>query len=88
MLEAVADRFSTSPRSPVLHSPAEHGLVFEDVTFPSKDGTPLEGWFVPAPGSDRIVIVNHPRFFSRSDLPRQIRVARRHRIPALCAVAP
>ncbi|WP_368396494.1 hypothetical protein [Streptomyces sclerotialus] len=49
MLEAIADRFSTSPRSPVLHYPAEHGLDFEDVTFPSEDGIPLEGWFVPPP---------------------------------------
>ncbi|MFD7918707.1 alpha/beta hydrolase family protein [Streptomyces sp. NPDC059740] len=72
MLEAIADRFSTSPRSPVLHSPAEHGLDFEEVTFPSEDGIPLEGWFVPAPGSDRVVIVNHPRFFSRSGLPSHL----------------
>ncbi|MFC7987334.1 hypothetical protein [Streptomyces sp. NPDC057336] len=72
MLEAIADRFSTSPRSPVLHSPAEHGLDFEDVTFASEDGVPLEGWFVPAPGSDRVVIVNHPRFFSRSGLPSHL----------------
>lgn len=72
MLDTLADRFSTSPRSPVLHSPAEHGLDFEDIAFPSEDGTPLEGWFVPAPGSDRIVIVNHPRFFSRSGLPSHL----------------
>ncbi|WP_328609883.1 hypothetical protein OG943_12370 [Amycolatopsis sp. NBC_00345] len=72
MLDTIADRFSTSPRSPVLRSPAEHGLDFEDVTFPSEDGTPLEGWLVPAPGSDRIVIVNHPRFFSRSGLPSHL----------------
>jgi uncharacterized protein len=72
VLDAIADRFSTSPRSPVLRSPAEHGLDFEDVTFPSEDGVPLEGWFVPAPGSDQVVIVNHPRFFSRSGLPSHV----------------
>ncbi len=72
MLDVIADRFSTSPRSPVLRSPAEHALDFEDVTFPSEDGTPLEGWFVPAPGSGRTVIVNHPRFFSRSGLPSHL----------------
>jgi pimeloyl-ACP methyl ester carboxylesterase len=72
VLDAIADRFSTSPRSPVLRSPAEHGLDFEEVTYPSEDGTPLEGWFVPAPGSGRIVIVNHPRFFSRSGLPSHL----------------
>jgi hypothetical protein len=40
---------------------SEHGLQFQDVTFPSRDGTPLEGWFVPAEGSDTVVIINHPR---------------------------
>jgi uncharacterized protein len=69
VLNRIADNFSTSPRSPVLRSPAEHGLRYEEVTFPSEDGTPLEGWFVPAGDSDRLVIVNHPRFFSRSGLP-------------------
>jgi hypothetical protein len=62
LLTAIADNFSTSPRSPILHTPAERGLRFEDVAFPSEDGTPLEGWFVPAEGSDTVVIVNHPRF--------------------------
>ncbi|GAA4499521.1 hypothetical protein GCM10023191_046570 [Actinoallomurus oryzae] len=71
-LDAIADGFSTSGRSPVLHTPAEHGLRFEDVTFPSEDGTPLEGWFVPAEGADTVVIVNHPRWFSRSGLPSHL----------------
>ncbi|WP_329256008.1 hypothetical protein OG417_15580 [Actinoallomurus sp. NBC_01490] len=71
-LDAIADGFSTSRRSPVLHTPAEHGLRFEDVTFPSEDGTPLEGWFVPAEGADTVVIVNHPRWFSRSGLPSHL----------------
>lgn len=72
LLTAIADNFSTSPRSPVLHTPAEHGLHFEDVTFPSEDGTPIEGWLVPAEGADTVVIVNHPRFFSRSGLPSHL----------------
>jgi hypothetical protein len=72
LLTAIASNFSTSPRSPVLHTPAEHGLHFEDVTFPSEDGTPLEGWLVPAEGASTVVIVNHPRFFSRSGLPSHL----------------
>lgn len=68
----IADGFSTSQRSPILHTPAEHGLEFQDVTFPSEDGTPLEGWFVPADGADTIVIMNHPRWFSRSGLPSHL----------------
>lgn len=72
MLNTIAEGFSTSARSPILHTPAEHGLAFENITFPSEDGTPLEGWFVPAGGADTIVIVNHPRFFSRSGLPSHV----------------
>jgi pimeloyl-ACP methyl ester carboxylesterase len=76
VLNTIADNFSVSDRSPILHTPAEHGLQFEDVTFPSEDGTPLEGWFVPAehsaPHADTVVILNHPRFFSRSGLPAHL----------------
>ena len=45
-------------RAPVLRSPDEVGLDYEDVFFPSMDGVPLEGWFIPA-DSDRLVIHNH-----------------------------
>jgi hypothetical protein len=42
------------------------------VTFPSEDGVPLEGWFIPAPGSNKLIIANHPRWFSRSGLPSHL----------------
>lgn len=41
-LRRFADGFASPPRSPVLHSPAEHGLDYQDVTFPAGDGVPLE----------------------------------------------
>lgn len=72
VLNTIADNFSVSNRSPILHTPGEHRLQFEDVTFPSEDGTPLEGWFVPAAHADTVVILNHPRFFSRSGLPAHL----------------
>jgi uncharacterized protein len=59
-------------RSPILHNPAEAGLAYEDVTFPAADGVPLEGWFIPAPGSRRVVIANHPLGFTRAGLPSHI----------------
>jgi uncharacterized protein len=43
--------------APVLRRPDEVGLDYEDVTFPSIDDVPLEGWFIPA-DSDRLVIHN------------------------------
>lgn len=32
-LQAFVDGFASPPRSPVFHSPSEHGLGYEDVTF-------------------------------------------------------
>ncbi|WP_207930433.1 alpha/beta hydrolase [Streptomyces hainanensis] len=72
LLEQFADGFSFQRRSPVLHSPAEQGLDYEDVTFPARDGVPLEGWFIPARGSDKLVIANHPMGFSRSGIPAHL----------------
>ncbi|MCA2228427.1 alpha/beta hydrolase [Nonomuraea aurantiaca] len=72
MLEGFADAFSRQRRSPILHTPAEQGLDWEDVTFPARDGVPLEGWLIPAPGSDRLVIANHPMGFTRSGLPAHL----------------
>lgn len=72
ILDAIAGSFRESLRSPILHSPAEAGLAYEDVSFPSQDGVPLEGWFIPAEGSEKIIIANHPRWFSRSGLPSHL----------------
>jgi len=71
-LERFADGFSSPRRSPVLHWPSEQGLEYEDVTFPALDGVPLEGWFIPAPGSGKLVIANHPLGFSRSGIPTHL----------------
>jgi len=72
VLDRFAEAFSNQSRSPVLHSPAEQGLEYEDVSFPSHDGVPLEGWFIPSAGSDKLVIANHPMGFSRSGMPTHL----------------
>ncbi len=63
--------FAVKPafRTPVHKTPADHGIEdWEDIHFPSADGTPLEGWYVPAAGgeSDRLIVMNHPMPMSRS----------------------
>lgn len=73
ILQAIASDFGISMRSPILHTPAEYDLDFEEVTFPSLDGVPLEGWFIPAPGSNKLVIAKHPLWFSRSRLPSHLK---------------
>jgi len=72
VLQALADGYGQQARSPILHVPSERGLHYEEVTFPSADGVPLEGCYIPAPGSDRLVIANHPRGFSRSGMPSHL----------------
>ncbi len=71
-LQKIADGFSQQLRSPVLHQPSEVGLAFQDVTFPSLDGTPLEGWFIPCEGSRKVIVCNHPMGFSRSGMPTHL----------------
>jgi uncharacterized protein len=72
LLQTIADGFRTWPRAPILHRPDEAGMAYEDVFFPSEDGVALEGWYIPKPGSDKIVIANHPRWFNRAGLPSHL----------------
>ena len=72
LLQGMTDSFAQQLRAPILHSPAEHGLDYQDVTFPALDGVPLEGWFIPAAGSDKLIIANHPMGFSRAGIPTHL----------------
>ena len=72
LLQRFTDGFSSPPRSPVLHWPSEHDLEYEDITFPALDGVPIEGWFIPAPGSRKLIIANHPLGFTRSGIPTHL----------------
>lgn len=67
-IEAYAELFAHSIRTPILHNPKEYGMDYEDVYFPSLDGVVLEGWFIPAP-SNRLVIANHFLLGNRSGYP-------------------
>lgn len=42
-----------------VHTPAEYGLGYEDVTFPAADGVTLGGVWIPAPGSEKAVVILH-----------------------------
>ena len=68
----MASGFGQQLRSPLMHRPSEVGLDYQNVSFPSEDGTPIEGWFIAASGSKKLVIINHPMGFSRSGLPSHL----------------
>jgi pimeloyl-ACP methyl ester carboxylesterase len=52
------------PRQPVVASPADYGLPYEDVTFRSLDGLRLEGWFIPG-DPRKVILVTHPMYCNR-----------------------
>jgi pimeloyl-ACP methyl ester carboxylesterase len=64
---AFANLLLYPPRQPVVRSPAELGLEYEEIEFESSDGLRLKGWYIPADG-DRVVLVTHPMFCNRHGL--------------------
>ncbi|VEI16577.1 alpha/beta hydrolase family protein [Actinomyces viscosus] len=68
LVEQYAQMFAHGARTPVIKRPSDVGMEYEDVFFPSMDGTPLEAWFIPA-DSDRLLIVNHPMTCNRYGFP-------------------
>jgi uncharacterized protein len=72
LIDGMIAGYKQQPRSPILKTPASQGLDFEELSFPSEDGTPLEAWFIPKAGSDKLIVVNHPRYFSRYGFPSHL----------------
>jgi fermentation-respiration switch protein FrsA (DUF1100 family) len=49
-------------------TPATYDLTYEDVSFPSLDKElTLRGWFLPVPGSERVIIMVHGNGYHRAD---------------------
>lgn len=42
-----------------VHTPAEVGLAYEEISFQASDGIRLRGWLVPAEGSRKVVMLLH-----------------------------
>ena len=55
-------------RVPVEGDPARWGLEYEDVSFLSEeDDITLHGWYIPAPDSERLLIIAHGAGGNRAD---------------------
>ena len=55
-------------RTPVLSNPSSQlGVEYEDIVFPSRDGWPLSGWFVPSKRGP-MIILTHGMGGNRLDL--------------------
>ncbi|MGV9861494.1 alpha/beta hydrolase [Rhodococcus koreensis] len=68
----LAQGLAYTRRTPIMRRPDQYGLTYEDVFFPAQDGTPLEGWFIPA-DSDKLVIANHPMPGNRYGYPGHLK---------------
>jgi dipeptidyl aminopeptidase/acylaminoacyl peptidase len=52
----------------LTRNPSVYGLAYEDVSFPSRyKDLELRGWFLPAEGSDRVIIMVHGAGQNRDD---------------------
>ena len=58
MLAGLAQGLSTPPRTPMLRTPADYGMEYEDISFVTEDGITIKGWFIPA-DSNKVIISNH-----------------------------
>ena len=64
----IAHNLTLQERMPVSGHPMQLGLHWEDVAFPSRgDAVPLVGWYLPAPGDNRCIIVIQGTDQHRSD---------------------
>jgi dipeptidyl aminopeptidase/acylaminoacyl peptidase len=61
--------YTTTPRQAISSaSPADEGLHYENVTFPSaaNDGVQLTGWWIPNPNGHRVLILVHGRYQNKA----------------------
>ena len=45
------------PMSPMSHFPEHYDLPYENISFSTRDGLKLKGWFMPSPGGDKRTIL-------------------------------
>lgn len=62
-----ADQITRRPRRALEHEPGAIGAVWEDVAFISRDGLTLRGWWFPAPGASRALVLVHGYGMHRID---------------------
>jgi len=58
MLTMLAGGLSKGVRTPILRTPEEYGLAYEDIEFETQDGVTIKGWFIPA-NCNKLIISNH-----------------------------
>lgn len=60
-------------RQPLARTPAAYGMAYEEISFRSKDGLVLQGWWLPAAATERngtepVITLLHPFLGNRHGL--------------------
>jgi len=58
MLTMLAQGLSLPPRTPIVRTPKDYDMEFEEVSFKTADGVIIKAWFIPA-NSENVIISNH-----------------------------
>ncbi len=71
------------PRQAVTDTPAKYHLAFREVSFTSRDGVVLRGWFLPAGQSTQsglapVLVLSHGRGQSREEFLQKLPLFHRH----------
>lgn len=53
-----------SHRQPVIRTPKDYGMSYEDIEFNSTDGLKIKGWYLPGK-FQKLIIITHPFPFNR-----------------------
>lgn len=56
-----------SRRQPIVRTPQEYGMAYENVAFKSIDDLTIKGWFIPALSgqTDKVILLTHPMPMNR-----------------------
>ncbi|MDW8105815.1 MAG: alpha/beta hydrolase [Armatimonadota bacterium] len=56
------------PRAPLFLTPFDLQIPFDPVSFPSRDGTPLAGWWLPHPRARAVAVLCHGYVANRCEV--------------------
>lgn len=62
-----ASSMTTVVRVPIESNPADFGLTYANISFASKDGLTLHGWWLEAANSNRVIVMVHGEKGHRAD---------------------
>ena len=64
-IQFLGNLFTTPLRTEMPKTPADYGLDYDDVTFATADGVNLKAWYIPAEGSNKLILMAHPMMCTR-----------------------